>query len=567
MGCISEEAPGTASSHSTATHSPVASRHVLLNNLLLRNPSFGGWQPALRFFRGFEGTKVMFSPRRLNQMEAEFEAANIRIGEATWSVYSGEGTPDLDGAQKEIASLFSDPSKRAAVETGHGQVDPKKDPLLARRLEIWLNCFNGSAVDSVPEIYTLKNRLQQRIASFEFHLDGKRVLRSELQKIVRNEPDRNLRRRAWQAMAALAASNREDLRLLMELRNLRARELGYRDYVNLVFRVQEIDEKWLYQTLDQIAAEASPHYKALIESLAGNIGVQRLAPWDVQFAIRHKFQLSDDYFSGAKALDSLKRTAGALGFPVDSLPIRTVIRDIPFSGYNVAVHIPGDTRFLVNPSEGQSFYVTSFHEYGHSLQAVFTTIEWPILKEYEWVMGAHTAAYSEGMAEVMGEFARRPDWLCSVAGVPPELADRYRTEFLPAQVAVRYFDLLLNMRVELAAYAEGARDMGACERQLNREIRLLEFPEEEPPHWEANTWYTSYPVYWQNYILSSLIAAQVHRTLTAQFGEKASSNPKVADYLKEYFYAPGNSLTWMQRISRGTGRPLDPEAYLNMFRR
>jgi len=498
---------------------------------------------------------------RLNRMEADFESANIRVGEATWNIYSGEGPADLDGTQKEISRLFSDASNRALVEAGVATVDPKTDPILARRLEIWRNCFNGSAVDAVPEIYTLKTRLQQRIAGFEFHLGGKKILRSELQKIVRSDPDRGLRRRAWSAGSALASANREDLPLLIERRNAKARELGFRDYPDLAFRVQELDQPWLSRTLDGLAAAALPRYAALMESLAGSIGVERLAPWDIQFAMRRGFQLPDSYFPANEALERLKRTARAVGFQVDALPIRTAIRDIPFGGYNVAVRIPGDTRFLVNPSEGQAFYTTTFHEFGHSLQAVFTAVEWPILKEYEWVLGAHTAAYSEGMAEVAGEFARRADWLRSVAGVPPELVDRYRTEFLPAQFAVRLFELLLNMRIELAAYSGSSRDAGERERQLTEEVRLLEFPEEELPHWEANTWYTSYPVYWQNYILSGLIAAQVHETLTERFGENASSNPEVADCLKENFYAPGNSIPWTQRIVRGTGRSLRPDAY------
>ena len=254
--------------------------------------------------------------------------------------------------------------------------------------------------------------------------------------------------------------------------------------------------------------------------------------------------------------------AAALGFDAGRLPIRTVVRDIPFGGYNVAVRIPTDTRFLVNPSEGHSFYATTFHEFGHSLQAVFTAVEWPILKEYEWVLGAHTAAYSEGMAEVLGDFTRRPDWLRTAAGLSDDEIENYRRELLPAQTSARLFELLCNLRIELAAYREIGADTAARERELVAEIRMLDFPADEPPQWEANTWYTTYPVYWQNYILASAIAAQVHETLTDQFGPAASSNSRVASFLAERFYAPGNSQPWSERIHRGTGRTLEPDALL-----
>ena len=367
--------------------------------------------------------------------------------------------------------------------------------------------------------------------------------------------------------AALAAANREDLRRLIALRNRHARRLGYRDYVDLVLRAQEIDQAWLGNILETLARHSLPVYANLIGRLRDGLGVRALTPWDLQFAMRQGFNLPDAYFPADRALERLAATAGALGFDVARLPIRTVVRDIPFGGYNVAVRIPTDTRFLVNPSEGHAFYTTTFHEYGHSLQAVFTSVQWPILKEYEWVLGAHTAAYSEGMAEVMGEFARRPDWLRATAGVPDEEVARYRRELIPAQSAARLFELLCNMRVELAAYAEDGADMAARERELTAQLRLLEFPAEEPPLWEANTWYTTYPVYWQNYILASVIAAQVHEAITEQFGEEASSNAAVAEFLRERFYAAGNALSWWERLRLGTGRELEPWGFLRRLSR
>jgi hypothetical protein len=498
---------------------------------------------------------------QLDRLEAAFEAANVRLGEATWSVYSGEGEPNLDGAEREIAALLGDPGNHALVAAARRDLDAYRDPVLARRVEIWRRCFDGSSADQNPEIYTLRHRLQRRIAGFEPQLDRRAVPRSELQRVLRNDPDRDRRRRAWSAMSQLAAANRDDLRRLIELRNREARRLGYRDYVELVLSAHEIDESWLERFLAALAREARPAYARLTAAGAERVRAARLAPWDMQYVLRQIFSLPDRCFPADSALARLADTAAALGFDAGRLPIRTVVRDIPFGGYNVAVRIPTDTRFLVNPSEGHSFYATTFHEFGHSLQAVFTAVEWPILKEYEWVLGAHTAAYSEGMAEVLGDFTRRPDWL-RTAGLSDDEIENYRRELLPAQTSARLFELLCNLRIELAAYREIGADTAARERELVAEIRMLDFPADEPPQWEANTWYTTYPVYWQNYILASAIAAQVHETLTDQFGPAASINSRVASFLAERFYAPGNSQPWSERIHRGTGRTLEPDALL-----
>jgi hypothetical protein len=54
---------------------------------------------------------------RLEQLEAAFEAANVRVGEAIWNIYSGEAEADLDGAHCQLALLSTSPASRALVET------------------------------------------------------------------------------------------------------------------------------------------------------------------------------------------------------------------------------------------------------------------------------------------------------------------------------------------------------------------------------------------------------------------------------------------------------------------
>ena len=49
---------------------------------------------------------------------------------------------------------------------------------------------------------------------------------------------------------------------------------------------------------------------------------------------------------------------------------------------------------------------------------------------------------------------------------------------------------------------------------------------------------------------------------TEQFGEEASSNAAVAEFLRERFYAAGNTVPWSDRIRHGTGRPLEAGSFL-----
>src|SRR5437773_11980870 len=62
------------------------------------------------------GKMVRLSLERLSRMEAEFEQANVRMGEAVWNTYSGEGAADLDGAQREISRILTNSPDRALVD-------------------------------------------------------------------------------------------------------------------------------------------------------------------------------------------------------------------------------------------------------------------------------------------------------------------------------------------------------------------------------------------------------------------------------------------------------------------
>ena len=74
---------------------------------------------------------VRLSLERLSRMEAEFEQANVRMGEAVWNTYSGEGAADLDGAQREISRILTNSPDRALVDGWLEGIDRKAEPLLS----------------------------------------------------------------------------------------------------------------------------------------------------------------------------------------------------------------------------------------------------------------------------------------------------------------------------------------------------------------------------------------------------------------------------------------------------
>ena len=86
--------------------------------------------------------------------------------------------------------------------------------------------------------------------------------------------------------------------------------------------------------------------------------------------------------------------------------------------------------------------------------------------------------------------------------------------------------------------------------------------EKIPSTFAASIWYTSYPCYYQNYILAAMIATQVHEALVNKFGEEIISNPNISAWLTKSFYEQGELIEWSEKIREATGKGLETGAYL-----
>jgi Zn-dependent M32 family carboxypeptidase len=126
----------------------------------------------------------------------------------------------------------------------------------------------------------------------------------------------------------------------------------------------------------------------------------------------------------------------------------------------------------------------------------------------------------------------------------------------------RMRNLMKNFFVEYEMYKDPDRDMTAVERQVVKKYLLVDLDDAEPHQFAASIWYTSYPCYYQNYILAGMIATQLQEALSDEFGEEKVSDPAVAKWIIEHLYSPGEQQEWTERIRNATGKNIETGAYL-----
>ena len=160
----------------------------------------------------------------------------------------------------------------------------------------------------------------------------------------------------------------------------------------------------------------------------------------------------------------------------------------------------------------------------------------------------------------------------AVAGVPAEelagerekLFKRRREDLL---VFTRW--ALVMFRFEKELYADPDRDdLNRVWWDLVEELQGVPRPPgRDEPDWAAKIHVATAPVYYHNYVLGNLIAAQLRNYLETHITQGPFYENEVAGrYLLESFFGPGARENWRDTVLRATGEHLNPDHFVKSLR-
>lgn len=479
-------------------------------------------------------SKVQEISTFLDAKEAVYEYISIEMGEAYWNLYSDETIADLKAPKNLYTELYNNDTLIQIIDEWHPKRNKLKDKVLARRLEVWHNILTAAKINYAENNLALQNELEFWLGEDE-SAEGRPTIDELNQMMIK----------------------------LMKQRNKQAQAMGYENYADLMLDIKETDSDWFkafVTVLEQRTREPFQKLKAEYLEQTGNTeftndDARGLA---MQYYIN---QITPDIY-GDPMKAAMKEIIDGIGLDYDNLPFRVVENEMPpgIGGQGIAVQIPGDFRIALQPGLGLS---TWMHELGHGLQAMFTSIESPILKGYEWSFGSANGGYAEGMAETSARFTR----LSAIAKRYSEQSDEEIAEkldninkYLPAYL--RYWLMIFMYEVEF--YKDLDQDPVELKKKLMQECRLLDvLPNDTGPI--IDMVYVSYPLYLQNYVIAEIVSWQVHTTLEDKFGESYYNNPETGQFLIDNFYSDGALQNWQERLEKVTGSKLDLDGYLTYY--
>lgn len=463
--------------------------------------------------------------------------------QAMWARYTGDGErDDLDAIDAARSRLLRDPECREAVDRWLTKVS---EPLLRRRLEALRRACLAAEVQLRPDVFELKNRIADRIIGWRPELDGVRVDVAALREIIRRDPDRERRARAWRAYGELSRAVQAETVELLRLREAHARGLGFPGYPELALRLDGLGRDEVEGVIAELSRLTHAEWDAVLAAGRERLGLDRVEPWDVAYLVEQDGILPDAAFPASRIVERLDGFVASFGVDPRRLHISVRYVDIPYGGLCMAIDPPRDVRILANPRDGHAAYATMFHEYGHALHAVY-------VEQESFLLRREPGVFNEGMAQVWSHFCFYPEWLRS-AGV--EDADLRR--FAAGRRAgwlYRLRQLAASVTWEYAAYDDPDADQDAALAAC--EARFLGVAADASPRWASSPFLASYPIYWQNYILADVIAAQTHAALR-RLHPPAIGSPAAFEHLRAHYWAPGAAIPWREKVEKATGRLLD----------
>ncbi len=421
-----------------------------------------------------------------------------------------------------------------------------EDPTLARRRQFFLQEAEEALIIGDKKLAELVEEMERDEGAIRYRVGEKRLTRAELNRLLAHEPDRELRRQAWVAQEQITALTGERVRKAMKMRKALARRHTGREFQDFMLERKQTDRKRVLDWFEQIRRETEGEYQQLQARMCRELKVEKLEPWDLDFYFSTLTgEWEEKLLKPEEGWATVKKVASALGLDLERPGLDVVIADITFGGATYPIYYGREARIVMNKYTGVRFADTLLHESGHGLH--FT-----MMSEPSFLLRANYAEpYGEGLGDVMSLLLYREQFAVGHFGLSAEqfraLRDRRR---LRALVSLR--ETIADSLFEVAAYENPDQELAPLYNRIYSEWLGVDM--HGASTWAFDPFYSSGPFYLQSYVLSEMVATQVHHALEKRFGERWG--PEAGAYLKEHFFTRGGRVPVDDIMRDGTGEPL-----------
>lgn len=513
----------------------------------------------------------------------DFAGIELKRNTGEWNAEISGKQEDFDAfaaADLEYKQLHSDGESYKQLEEllSHKEL---LTPLTARSLEVAELEFKENQLpeEMLGKLAAGEAEIKQVFNAFRGTLEGKQYSNNDLLEMLKNETDTPKRQKIWEALKQVGDKVAPKLIALAKVRNEAAQKMGYANFREMKVRLEEHNPDELltiFTELEKSTDEPFKQMKAKMDAeLAGrfNIKVEEMMPWHYDDPFFQAAPPSDkidlDEFYKDKKKEEIVQIAqkfcSDIGLPTEEIVSRSDLYEKEGKNQHAFctdINRNGDTRVLLNIKPTAENMDTALHELGHAVYNMGYDFSLPFnLRD-----SAHTFT-TESIAMLFGALAKTPAWMITYAGANPErvkemegaiLEQRRREQLIFARWT------LVMFHFEKAFYENPDRDLNTLWWDMVERFQMLKRPEgRNAGDWAAKPHFTIASVYYHNYMLGELMAAQLRATLVklAKHDGPASTlnyneHKEFGEFFKEKMFKPGMTVRWPVFVKNATGEPL-----------
>ena len=307
-----------------------------------------------------------------------------------------------------------------------------------------------------------------------------------------------------------------------------AKELGYKNYLEMFSLLREIDYIKLSDVLNQILDRTDELYMEMMNSVLKRevgLSLKTVKRSDMPYLVRGKS--FDEYFKKERLITSFYETMRGLGIDLNeqkniTLDIETREKKSPRAFCSI-VKVPSEIYLCIMPSGGQDDYQAFLHEGGHAEHFANVFAELPV--EFR-CLGDNSV--TEGFAFLFEYLSKNKTWLKRMLFLDDP--DRYLSfsKAIDLMMLRRY---ITKLQYEIRLH-DGSPMDGKAElyKKILYRSAFVEYPAENYLKDVDESMYCA------NYLRAWIFEAQLRAYLVDKFGESWFESKKAGDMLREIWY-------------------------------
>jgi peptidyl-dipeptidase A len=519
----------------------------------------------------------------LNKYLADYEKLYIAQASTYWQAANSGKKKDFDAyaaADLELKKLHSDSQLYAQIE-GLLKGKDNLEPLAARSLELAELAFkeNQLPAETLETMSQIAADIEQAFNTFRGRIEGKEYSDNQLKEMLKAELKTPKRQKIWEALKQVGATVAPKLVEFAKIRNEAAQKLGYKNFWEMKIRLQEHDPREILSIFAKLEKQTDEPFKKMKAKMDRELAArfkikpEDMMPWHYDDPFFQEPSPSDkidwDGFYKDKSKEAIielaKKFYASIDLPIDDIVDRSDLYEREGKqqhAFCTCINRKENTRVLVNVKPDAYWMDTVLHEMGHAIYCKYTDFNLP----FDLRDSAHIFT-TEAVAMLFGALAKNPLWIITNTGADEKkvkeaeeaiLEQRRREQLL----FVRWS--LVMLFFEKALYENPDQDLNTLWWDMVERFQALKRPQgRNTPDWASKIHFSISPVYYHNYQLGELFAAQLRNTLVKLAKHQGpaytlnyNGNKDFGNYFKEKIFKPGMTLPWPGFVKQATGEPL-----------